>query len=318
MTRILVTGARGQLGSDLIAAAERAGVRATGLGSADLDITDAGAVDAALAAFADEAGPAGQESAAGGPAVVINSAAYTAVDAAEADPAAALAINAEGAGNLAAAAAANGLALIHLSTDYVFPGDATEPYQVDDPTGPLSVYGHTKLAGEQAVLAAHPGAHVVRTAWVYGASGSNFVKTMAALAASRDTVSVVDDQHGSPTWSADLAAGLLELATVDAPGGVLHATGAGETTWCGLAKAVFSELGADPARVLPITTEAFPRPAPRPAYSVLSGRAWAQLGLTPLRHWRAALSMAFDAHRGEFAPPPQRGERHRPNRIPIR
>jgi dTDP-4-dehydrorhamnose reductase len=318
MRRILVTGARGQLGSDLMAVAERARVRATGLGSADLDITDSGAVHATLAAFADDRGRTGADPVVSGRAVVINSAAYTAVDAAEDDPAAALAVNARGAGNVAAAAAANGLALIHLSTDYVFPGDATEPYEVDDPTAPRSVYGYTKLAGERAVLAAHPGAHVVRTAWVYGATGSNFVKTMVALAASRQTVSVVDDQRGSPTWSADLAAGLLELAEVDAPGGVLHATGAGETTWCGFARAVFSELGADPARVLPITTEAFPRPARRPAYSVLSGRAWARLGLTPLRDWRAALSVAFDAHRPEFAPPPQRDDRRQPNRVPIR
>ncbi len=294
MTRLLVTGARGQLGSDLLRAAAGAGIPATGLGSKDLDITDAGAVETAVAAFANSEGD--------GPAVVINAAAYTAVDAAETDLDGATAGNVTGPENLAKAAAAHGVRLIHVSTDYVFPGDASEPYEVDAPTGPRSVYGSTKLAGERAVLAAHPDAHVVRTAWVYGATGSNFVKTMVKLEAAHKTITVVDDQLGSPTWSADLAAGLVELAGADVPGGVLHATGGGETTWWGLAKAVFAELGADPERVLPTTTDAFPRPAPRPAYSVLSGRAWQQAGLTPLREWRAALAEAFAAHRAELAP----------------
>jgi dTDP-4-dehydrorhamnose reductase len=192
--------------------------------------------------------------------------------------------------------------MIHVSTDYVFPGDATRPYEVTDSTGPRSVYGSTKLAGEHAVLAAHPDAHVVRTAWVYGATGGNFVKTMAKLEAAHDTITVVDDQRGSPTWSADLARGLVELAVLGAPGGVLHATGAGETTWCGLARAVFEELGADPSRVHPTTTDAYPRPAPRPAYSVLSGRAWSEAGLTPLPDWRSALATAFREHRAAFRP----------------
>lgn len=292
--RLLVTGARGQLGSDLMAAAAAAGIPATGLGSADLDISDAAAVEQVVARFAVGVG--------NDRAVLVNAAAYTAVDAAESDADAALAVNAAGPENLARAAALHGLGLIHVSTDYVFPGNATTPYEVDDPTGPRSVYGATKLAGEVAVLAAHPGAHVVRTAWVYGATGSNFVKTMAALESSRETVSVVDDQRGSPTWSADLAAGLLELAGSGVAGGVLHAAGAGDTTKCGLAKAVFEEVGADPARVLPTTTEAFPLPAQRPAYSVLSGRAWEQAGLAPLRNWRAALAAAFAEHRAELAP----------------
>jgi dTDP-4-dehydrorhamnose reductase len=291
MTRLLITGARGQLGSDLLRAAAAAGIDAHGLGSADLDITDAAAVHAAVTTF----------SAAGDrPAVIINAAAYTAVDAAQTNPDDAFAVNVTGAGNLARAAVSQGLGLIHVSTDYVFPGDGTRPYEIDDPTGPRSVYGSTKLAGEQAVRAAHPGAHVVRTAWVYGVGGPNFVKTMALLESRHDTITVVDDQRGSPTWSADLAAGLIELAGSDVPGGVLHATGAGETTWWGLARAVFAELGADPDRVLPTTTEAFPRPAPRPAYSVLSGRAWSEAGLDPLGDWRTALATAFAAHRSGF------------------
>lgn len=294
MTRLLVTGARGQLGADLLAAAAAAGIVATGLGSADLDITDARKVATVIGGFAAAGGA--------GPAVVINAAAYTAVDAAETDRTAAFAVNATGAGNVAKAAAAHRLGLVHVSTDYVFPGDSTAPYDIDDEPDPRSVYGASKLAGELAVRAAHPGAQVVRTAWVYGATGSNFVKTMALLAATRPTVSVVADQVGSPTWSADLAAGLVELASTAVPGGVLHATNAGSATWFQLARAIFAELGADPERVLPTTADAFRRPAPRPDYSVLSGRAWAQAGLNPLRDWRPALAAAFAAHRADLAP----------------
>ncbi len=293
--RLLITGARGQLGSDLVAlGGARLGIPAVGLGSTDLDITDRSAVMSAVANFA--------STSRGGRAVIVNGAAFTAVDACETDRETAFAVNATGPENLARAAAAQGVGLIQVSTDYVFRGDATTPYEVDDPTDPRSVYGASKLAGEQAVLAAHPDAHIVRTAWVYGATGSNFVKTMATLEATRDTVSVVDDQRGSPTWSADLAAALVELAGGDVPGGVLHATGNGETSWFGLARAIFSELGADPERVRPTDSNAYPRPAPRPGYSVLSGRAWALAGLTPLRDWRPALAAAFAAHRAELVP----------------
>lgn len=290
--RLLVTGALGQLGTDVMAAAGAAGVPATGFGSAELDITDADAVESAVASFA----------AAGGRPVIVNCAAYTAVDAAETDEATAAAVNVTGPTNLAVSAAAHGVGLVHVSTDYVFPGDGDRPYEVTDPTGPRSVYGTTKLAGERAVLAAHPAAHVVRTAWVYGATGSNFVKTMAALAESRPTLSVVADQQGSPTWSADLASGLLELAGAEVAGGVLHATGAGDTTWYDFARAVFEELGHDPARITPTTTDAFPRPAPRPAYSVLSPSAWVAAGLRPLPPWRTALTTAFRQHGNEFRP----------------
>jgi dTDP-4-dehydrorhamnose reductase len=290
--RILVTGARGQLGTDLVAAATAAGTEVRGLGSAELDITDADAVQAAVAAFA-----AGSD---GAPAVLINAAAYTAVDAAETDSQRAFAVNERGPAHLAASAARHGVRMIHVSTDYVFPGDAHRPYRVDDPTGPRSVYGASKLAGERAVTSQHPDAHVVRTAWVYGAAGGNFVRTMASLERTRPTVSVVADQVGSPTWSADQAAGLLELAAADLPGGVLHATNAGQVSWFEFARAVFAELGADPGRVLATTTAEFPRPAPRPAYSVLSGEEWRSAGLTPLRPWREALAAAFAADGAAF------------------
>ncbi len=290
MTTLLITGAGGQLGSDLLRAAAADDIPAVGLASAELDITDRAAVRRAVSDFAHGAVRP----------VVINAAAYTAVDAAETDAERAYAVNERGPLNLAEAAAEHGAGLIHISTDYVFPGDARRPYRVDDPTGPKSVYGASKLAGESAVLSAHPQAHVVRTAWVYGATGANFVKTMASLEAARPGITVVDDQLGSPTWSADLAGGLLRLAAADLPGGVLHATGGGETSWFGFARAIFEELGADTERVQPTTTDAYPRPAPRPAYSVLSSDAWVAAGLPALRHWRAALTEAFRLHSKDF------------------
>lgn len=272
-TRLIVTGARGLLGREIL----RLAPQATGLGRADLDITDRAAVDAVLAPGA----------------VVLNCAAYTAVDAAETDRAAAFAANATGPAVLAAACAAADARLIHLSTDYVFPGTARTPYEPDDPTGPATVYGQSKLAGERAVLELCPIAQVVRTAWVYSGVEGDFVATMRRLEAERDTVTVVDDQVGSPTRAADLAAALLELTTrPDAPR-ILHATNAGTATWFDLARAVFGELGADPARVLPCTSDAFPRPAPRPAYSVLSPAVWNAAGLTPLRSWESALTDAL-------------------------
>jgi len=294
--RLLVTGARGQLGTEVIARAVVLGLPVTGLGSGELDITDGDAVAATMTAFA-AADPATRG-------VIVNCAAYTAVDAAESDVGGARAVNEDGPRLLAEQAARLGLGLIHVSTDYVFPGDGVTPYETDDPTGPRSVYGITKLAGEEAVRAAYPGAQVVRTSWVYGATGANFVKTMVRLAAVHPTITVVDDQRGAPTYAADLAAGLVELAGADLPGGVLHATGAGETTWWGFARAIFAQVGADPERVLPTTTAEFPRPAPRPAYSVLSNRAWADSGLTPLPDWRAALQTAFDVSGADFMPPP--------------
>jgi dTDP-4-dehydrorhamnose reductase len=287
---LLITGAFGQLGSDVRVKAAESGLSATAFGSRDLDITDPDAVNTVLDDFA-RSHPGG---------VVINCAAYTAVDNAESDQDTAYAVNAAGPTHLAQAAVRHGLGLIHVSTDYVFPGDASEPYQIGDPTGPRSIYGASKLAGESGVRSTHPDAHVVRTAWVYGATGPNFVKTMAKLEASKPTVDVVDDQIGSPTWSAELAAGLVELAESSVPGGVLHATNTGETSWFGFAQEIFRLLGADPERVRPTTSAAFVRPAPRPAYSVLSPQTWIDAGLQPLSSWQDALAAAFAAHRTQF------------------
>lgn len=288
---LLITGANGQLGTDLLHAVRGGSdVFARGLTRTDLDVTDAFGVQDMVVGWARIVRSDDPHHRL----VVVNASAYTAVDAAETDEETAYAVNAAGPALLATACAKTGARLVHVSTDYVFAGDADRPYDVDDQTAPRSAYGRTKLAGEQAVREILPDAsHVVRTAWVYGASGQNFVKTMARLERERDTVSVVDDQRGSPTWSHDLAKGLLALAGSDVPAGTLHATNSGETTWCRFAKAIFEELGADPDRVLPVTTEAFPRPAPRPAYSVLSPRSWDEAGLPPLPDWRSALAAAF-------------------------
>jgi dTDP-4-dehydrorhamnose reductase len=278
--RWLITGAAGMLGRDLQAVLEgdRAGPAVTALTRADLDITDAAAVAEAVA---------GQD-------VVVNAAAYTAVDAAETDEPAAYRANVVGAQNLARACAAAGAVLLHPSTDYVFAGDATEPYREDHPTAPRTVYGRTKAAGEQAVLDALPArGYVVRTAWLYGRHGANFVRTVARLARERDTIDVVDDQRGQPTWSLDLARGLVALGRNRPGAGVYHCVSGGDTTWYGLARAVFAELGEDPDRVRPTTTDRFPRPAPRPCYSVLSTDRWIAAGLPPLPGWREALAAAF-------------------------
>ncbi len=293
MTTLLITGAKGQLGCELVAAAAAAGTPARALDSTALDITDPAAVESVLTRFARWSHEVGTRTDdVTGRAVVINAAAYTAVDAAESDPETAYAVNAAGPGHLARAAAGLGLGLVHVSTDYVFPGDATVPYEIDDPTGPAGVYGASKLQGERAVLDALPEAHVVRTAWVWGATGTNFVKTMIRLCQERPTVSVVDDQRGTPTYAADLAAGLLQLAGADLDGGVLHATNSGVATWFEFARAIFTEIGADPERVGATSSAEFVRPAPRPAYSVLSNAAWVKAGLTELRPWRSALAAA--------------------------
>jgi dTDP-4-dehydrorhamnose reductase len=288
---LLVPGGQGQLGSDLATLGARLGT-VSAPGSAALDITSDGAVRTAIGQLVDSARTTGRHP------IVINAAAYTAVDAAESDEATAHLVNAHGPAVLARACAEAGVPLIQMSTDYVFAGDSDRPYEPDDPTGPRSVYGHTKLAGEQAVLTGTDRSWVVRTAWVYGSVGGNFVKTMTKLESQRDRLSVVDDQRGTPTWSVDLAAGLLDLAVAIAENRapadrVLHRTGAGETTWFGLARAVFEELGADPERVQPCTTAEHPRPAPRPAYSVLSDAAWRAAGLVPAMPWREALAMFF-------------------------
>ncbi|SNS01368.1 dTDP-4-dehydrorhamnose reductase [Geodermatophilus pulveris] len=287
-TAWLVTGARGQLGGDLLAVlAGRAGDDVTALGRTELDLTDERAVRAVVRGWLAAAHRSGRRP------VVLNAAAYTAVDAAETDEDTALLVNGRAPGWLAEELAGHGR-LVHVSTDYVFDGTATEPYPVDAPVAPRSAYGRTKAVGERAVTAAGGDATVVRTSWVYGAHGGNFVRTMAGRALAGAPVSVVDDQVGSPTWAADLAAGLVELGARPGPvPPVLHRTDAGAVSWYGLARAVYEELGADAGLVGPTTTADFPRPAPRPAWSVLDGAAWLAAGLPAPRPWRAALHAAL-------------------------
>jgi len=276
--KYFIAGANGQLGHDLQKALE--GRDVTVLGRVDLDVTDLDAVREAAA----------------GHDVIINASAYTKVDDAESNEDAAYAVNALGTQNLAIAAAELGAKLVTVSTDYVFDGSATTPYAENTPRGPISAYGRTKGEGERLALEAHPGGtYIVRTAWLYGAGGPNFAKTMVKLAAGRDTVSVVDDQRGQPTWTGDLAAQIVTLLDSDAPAGIYHGTNSGETTWFGFAQAIFAEAGLDPARVLPTTSAEFVRPAPRPSYSVLGHDAWTAAGLEPMRDWREALADAAAA-----------------------
>lgn len=296
---LLVPGGSGQLGRELDAQARAAGADVLAPGSKDLDVTSASDVVAAVRALAERA------SAVGGSPVVVNAAAYTAVDAAESEEHRAFAVNADGPRLLAAACSSARVPLVQVSTDYVFSGESEETYEPADPLSPRSAYGRTKAAGEVSVLASGVEAWVVRTAWVYGAVGSNFVRTMARLEREKDTVRVVDDQHGAPTSAVDLARGLLDLAGLIAAGQgpeqrTLHCTGAGHTTWFGFARAVFEELGADPERVKPCSTAEFPRPAPRPARAVLSNASWLAAGLQPLPEWRAALTSFVQTHRAQL------------------
>ena len=276
-TRYLITGAGGMLGTDLLRALN--GRDVTALDRSGLDISDAEAVRAAIDGFD----------------VVINAAAYTKVDEAETHEAEAALANAVGPGNIARAAAQTGARLVQVSTDYVFSGQDQGPYAEDAPTAPVSAYGRTKADGERRVLEAHPtGSYVVRTAWLYGEHGPNFVRTMLALGSRRPEVSVVDDQVGQPTWTLDLARQIVLLLDSDAPAGIYHGTAGGEASWYEFARAIFRFGGLDPENVLPTDSSAFVRPAPRPANSVLGHEAWTRAGLPPIRYWRDALREAFD------------------------
>lgn len=282
--RILVTGRSGQLATALSEAA-RSGIDIVALGRPEFDIADAAGVQGTLARIA--------------PHVVVNTAAYTAVDRAESEREAAFAVNAAGAGNVAIAAAAIGVPLIHISTDYVYDGTRQAPYVESDPTAPLGVYGASKLAGEQAAAAANPRHVIVRTSWVVSPFGANFVKTMLRLAAERPMLRVVDDQHGAPTYAPDLAAALVSIAQsiagrpeADPAWGIYHAANSGETTWCGIARQVMSaarQRGLPAAEVTPITTPEYPTPARRPASSRLDCRRLGAAFGIQLRPWRPAI-----------------------------
>ncbi|WP_380175243.1 dTDP-4-dehydrorhamnose reductase [Kineococcus sp. DHX-1] len=282
--RWVVTGAGGLLAPDVVRAVRRADptAEAVPLRRADLDVQDARRAREVLA----------------GADVVVNCAAWTAVDLAESDEAAAHAVNADGAGTLARAAAAAGARLVHLSTDYVFDGGTEgsaavrRPHRVDDPTGPVSAYGRTKLAGEQAVRAAGGDALVVRTAWLYGAAGGCFPRTVLRLARERGELSVVDDQWGSPTWTADVARVVVELVAARAPAGTYHATATGRTTWCTFARDVMDSAGLTDVPVRAVTSAQFPTAARRPEFSVLDTEGLRRVGVEPPADWRARWALA--------------------------
>jgi dTDP-4-dehydrorhamnose reductase len=284
VTSWLVTGGSGQLASHVSALLRSAGAVVLAPARAELDITDAAQIHAALAAHR--------------PDVVVNTAAYTAVDVAEDDEPNADLVNHVGPGLLATAVARTDARLLHVSTDYVFAGDASKPYEVDAAVAPSGAYGRTKLAGELAVAAALPErSHVVRTAWLYGGPGSNFVDTMLRLEKERDTLDVVADQIGSPTWVRDLAAALIDLGTANVAAGTLHYVNSGQASWFELAREVFRLVGADPQRVRPVDSDAVPRKARRPAWSVLSTEAWTKAGLSAPRPWQDALAAALAERR---------------------
>ncbi len=282
MTRWLVTGAAGLLGAEVVRLLGP-GEDVRALARADLDVTDPAAVEAAVA----------------GRDVVVNAAAYTAVDAAEDDEAAARAANAVAPGLLAGACARHGARLVHVSTDYVFDGGAGTPYAEDAPTAPRTAYGRTKAAGEQAVRASGAHAWVLRTAWVYG-RGRGFPATIRGLARREGPLDVVHDERGQPTWVRDLAQRVVDVVRLDVPPGTYHATNGGEVARDDLARAVLELVGEDPGRVRPVPSSVLARPAPRPAYSVLGHGGWTGTGLGPMRGWREALAQA--AREGELEP----------------
>jgi dTDP-4-dehydrorhamnose reductase len=284
--RILLTGAAGMLAHDVRRVSERAGHELILVDLPELDITD----EPAVIAFYERERPQ----------ATINCAAWTDVDGAESNRAAAHSVNAQGAGNLARAAAGIDSPLLHISTDYVFDGrppldldGRPRPYVESDATGPQSVYGETKLAGEREVLAASQAHTVVRTAWLYGIDGPNFVATMLRLASEREAVQVVDDQIGSPTWSGHLAPAILGLLERQLSG-LVHLTGAGSISWNGFAKEIFRQAELD-CRVEAATSAEMARPAPRPAWSAMESERDEVL---PMPDWRDGLAGYMAAREG--------------------
>lgn len=272
MTRVLITGAAGQLGHDLVAAFDDPRYEVLGATREVMDLVNRDSVLAAVCGFE--------------PDIVIHGAAWTAVDLAESEPEDAFSVNAFGTRNVAEGARRVGAHVVYVSTDYVYDGSKVGPYHEWDETGPTSVYGASKLAGEREL---DPGSTIVRTGWICGVHGNNFVKTMLRLATERDTWNVVADQYGQPMFSADLAAALKQLAVGRLPG-VFHLKNAGETTWHGFACAILEAAGHDPARINPIPTTEYPTPATRPMNSALAMNAWHLAGFDALDDWHEPLA----------------------------
>ncbi|KFL16574.1 dTDP-4-dehydrorhamnose reductase [Geobacillus stearothermophilus] len=271
--KVVVTGAKGQLGTDLVNILADRGYEVYGYGRNELDITNFDQVKQVISEV--------------NPDVVIHAAAYTKVDLAESEPDQAFLINAYGTRNVVVSSEAVGAKLVYISTDYVFDGAVNAPYNEFAPTNPLSVYGKSKLAGEQFVRDLHSKFFIVRTSWVYGKHGNNFVKTMLKLAQERNELMVVNDQVGCPTYTVDLANCILELIQTEKYG-IYHVSNSGHCSWYEFAKAIFEEAGIE-VKVNPCTTKDFPRPAPRPAYSVFEHMALKLNGFSEMRNWREAL-----------------------------
>ncbi len=276
--RALVVGATGLLGSDVVVSLRSAGWHVTAATRGDLDITDREACVEAVR----------------GHDVVVNTAAFTSVDDAESHEDVARAVNAGGAENLALASASVDAVFVQYSTDYVFSGSEPGPYREDSPLSPINAYGRTKADAERLILTAYPdGSIIIRTAWLYGSHGPNFVKTIVRRYRESGTLTVVDDQFGQPTWTRDLAEQTLRMLDTGMRSGLLHGTNAGATTWFGFAQAIVENLGGSPDSVEPTDSARFARPARRPTNSVLGHDGWARIGLTPMRPWRAALDEAM-------------------------
>lgn len=271
--KVLITGANGQLGKELVELFTEKGFEVYGFGRDKMDITNQAQVQEVISTLK--------------PDIVLHSAAHTQVDLAESEPEQAFSINAYGTRNVAVAAGAVGAKLVYISTDYVFDGTTDEPYSEFSPTSPLGVYGKSKLAGEQFVRDLHSKFFIVRTSWVYGKHGDNFVKTMLKLGEGRKELSVVADQIGCPTYTLDLATSILELVNSEKYG-VYHITNSGSCSWYEFAKFIFEQANMD-VNVHPCTTNDFPRPAPRPAYSVLNHMSLKINMLTPVQNWKMAL-----------------------------
>jgi len=244
------------------------------------------------------------------PTVIVNCAAWTQFHEAETSEAGAFRVNGKGVRELASICSERSIRLIHLSSDYVFDGTSSRPYAESAATSPINAYGRTKLAGEQAVLELLPDdGTIVRTAWMYGRHGTNFIRKMVRLEQLRETVDVVDDQWGQPTWTVDLVHQIVALVRYGASG-VFHGTSSGETTWYDVARTVFRLLGADPGRVRPVRSDQIAGGDLRPRYTVLGHAAWHEVGLTPIRHWTAALTESFSLLVGdEFSSSERKGYR---------
>ncbi|MGJ9695695.1 dTDP-4-dehydrorhamnose reductase [Actinotignum sp. GS-2025a] len=282
--RWMVTGSRGMLGQDLVALLAQRGQNVLAVDKSELDITD----PAAVAHLVDKVD------------VVVNVAAHTAVDKAESEEAAAFTINATGPQILARRTAQIGAKLVQVSTDYVFSGDAVDPYEENDVMNPKGAYGRTKAAGEWAVRAETEDYYIVRTAWLYGAQGNCFPKTMARLASERDALSVVTDEVGQPTWTVDLADLIYCMVEANIPSGTYHGTSSGKTNWWNFTREIVSTLGKDPAMVGETTAAAFNRPAPRPHFSVLSHGALRRAGIEPIGDWKERWEAAAPSVLAEY------------------